>query len=397
MLPHSAVIPAVFLAGDDARATAGVAAFIESLGLRPRDVGALTMAHWLEGMGLITMGLAGHGVGHWNVALGVDEFTGRAVSGRPAELAERYPCGRPSRLSGIRAAGRAGGVGDLQPPACAQLGGMQIRPAELAAIRAGDIDLAFRRWDRPMVKVGTRMRTAVGLVEITSVDRVPVSRLTAGDARRAGAVSLAALRLGLERVHPERPVYRIGLRYAGADPRQALREAVPDAAEIEAIGAWLDRLDRASPSGPWTRATLVLIDELPATRAPELAGRMGRETLSFKQNVRKLKERGLTQSLDIGYRLSPRGAAVLDHEGHPRAAGGTTEPEPGVPLPHLGAAATRALTARGVTRLEQVAALTAAEVQALHGVGPYALSRLRAALDVAGLTFRDETPTSGAG
>ncbi|SNY55466.1 hypothetical protein [Paractinoplanes atraurantiacus] len=271
---------------------------------------------------------------------------------------------------------------------------MQMRPAELAAIRAGDIDLAFRRWERPRVKPGTRMRTAVGLVEITSVDRVPVRTLTAADARRAGAASLTALRQGLDRLHADRPVYRIGLKYAGADPRQALREAVPDAAETETIAAWLDRLDRASPTGPWTRATLLLIDELPATRAPELAERMGRDTPSFKQNVRKLKERGLTESLDIGYRLSPRGAAVLDHEGHPRAGRDRPEPEPGIPLPHLGAAATRALTARGVTRLEQVAELSAAEVQALHGVGPYALRHLRAALDEAGLAFRADPATS---
>jgi hypothetical protein len=277
---------------------------------------------------------------------------------------------------------------------CAELGGMQMRPAELAAIRAGDVDVAFRRWERPRVKVGTRMRTAVGLVEVTSVDRVPVSSLTAADARRAGAASLAALRQGLDRLHPDRPVYRIGLRYAGVDPRQALREAVPDAAELDAIGAWLDRLDRASPAGPWTRATLLLIDELPATRAPDLARRMGRDTPSFKQNVRKLKERGLTESLDIGYRLAPRGAALLDHEGHPRIARDRPAPEPGTPLPHLGAAATRALTARGVVRLEQVATLSAGEVQALHGVGPYALSHLRAALDAAGLTFRDDPGTS---
>jgi hypothetical protein len=273
---------------------------------------------------------------------------------------------------------------------------MQMRPAELAAIRAGDVDVAFRRWEQPRVRVGTRMRTAVGLVEVTSVDRVPVSSLTAADARRAGAASLAGLRQELDSVHPERPVYRIELRYAGADPRQALREAVPEPAEIDAISAWLDRLDRASPTGPWTRATLLLIDELPATRAPDLAQRMGRDTPSFKQNVRKLKERGLTESLDIGYRLSPRGAAVLDHEGHPRPSRGRPVPEPGIPLPHLGAAATRALTARGVVRLEQAAGLSAAEVQALHGVGPFALGRLRAALNAAGLTFRDDPAAQGA-
>jgi hypothetical protein len=269
-----------------------------------------------------------------------------------------------------------------------------MRPEELAAIRAGDVDVAFRRWERPRVKVGTQMRTAVGLVEITSVDRVPTRSLTAADARRAGAASLAALRQGLDRLHAERPVYRIGLRYAGTDPRHTLRESVPGTAEIEAIIAGLDRLDRASPTGPWTRATLLLIDELPATRAPDLAQRVGRDTPSFKQNVRKLKERGLTESLDIGYRLSPRGAAVLDHEGHPRPARDRPAPEPGTPLPHIGAPATRALTARGVLRLEQVATLSEREVLALHGVGPYALRHLRAAMDAAGLAFRDDPDAS---
>jgi predicted dinucleotide-binding enzyme len=67
--------PNVFMAGDDAQAKAAVAAFVESLGLRPLDVGGLTLAHWVDGMGLIPVGLAGNGVGHWNFALGVDEFT----------------------------------------------------------------------------------------------------------------------------------------------------------------------------------------------------------------------------------------------------------------------------------------------------------------------------------
>jgi 8-hydroxy-5-deazaflavin:NADPH oxidoreductase len=68
--------PDVFIAGDDARAKAGVEAFIESLGLRPLDVGGLKMAHWLEGAGLVVMGLARHGVGNWDFALGVTEFPG---------------------------------------------------------------------------------------------------------------------------------------------------------------------------------------------------------------------------------------------------------------------------------------------------------------------------------
>src|SRR3954465_11010185 len=67
--------PNVFIAGDNAQAKASVEAFIESLGLRPLDVGGLNMAHWLEGVGVVTVGLAGNGVGHWDFALGVNEFT----------------------------------------------------------------------------------------------------------------------------------------------------------------------------------------------------------------------------------------------------------------------------------------------------------------------------------
>jgi predicted dinucleotide-binding enzyme len=61
----------VLLAGDDELAKKSVSAFIETLGLRPLDVGSLEMAHWLEGAGLLMMGLAGHGAG-FNIALGVD-------------------------------------------------------------------------------------------------------------------------------------------------------------------------------------------------------------------------------------------------------------------------------------------------------------------------------------
>ena len=64
----------VFIAGDDARAKAGVAEFIESLNLRPLDVGDLNMAHWLEGAGLVMMGLARHGVGNFDFALGATVF-----------------------------------------------------------------------------------------------------------------------------------------------------------------------------------------------------------------------------------------------------------------------------------------------------------------------------------
>jgi predicted dinucleotide-binding enzyme len=66
----------VFMAGDDAQAKAAVAELVRSLGLRPLDVGGLTMAHWLEGTSLVLMGLARHGLDNFDVALGATEFSG---------------------------------------------------------------------------------------------------------------------------------------------------------------------------------------------------------------------------------------------------------------------------------------------------------------------------------
>ena len=187
---------------------------------------------------------------------------------------------------------------------------MLIRAAELEAIRTERVDLAFRRWDRPRVLPGTRMRTAIGLVEVTSVDEVAVEAIADRDARRAGAGTRAELLAGLAR-HPERPVFRIGLRFAGPDPRVALREqdALSDG-ERATLVARLERLDRASRHGPWTRVTLAAIEARPGTRAPDLARALGRETPAFKRDVRKLKELGLTESLPTGYRLSTRGRAL---------------------------------------------------------------------------------------
>ena len=262
-----------------------------------------------------------------------------------------------------------------------------IRPAELTAIKSGEVDLAFRRWDRPRVKVGTRMRTAVGLVEVTSVEQVPLSSLRAEDARRAGSPSLEAIQEAL-RHHTDRPIFRIGLRHAGTDPREELRETLPSADEIEAIRAWLDRLDAGSRHGAWTRPTLEIIDRSPGVRAPALAAELGRETLEWKSDVRKLKEKGLTESLAIGYRLSPRGEAVLDHGRPPR----NRPPRPdGTPLPrNIGAPATGALRVVGVTTLEEVAEWTERELLDLHGVGPIAVTRLAEAMAEIDLGFRED-------
>lgn len=187
---------------------------------------------------------------------------------------------------------------------------MQIPLVTLRGIAAGEVTLAFRRWDRARVRAGTRMRTAVGLVEVTSVERVSLSSITAGQARQAGHATRTRLREFL--TAKEGDIFRIGLRPAGPDPRIELRQQdALSEVEVGAILARLAAMDRASHQEPWTRRFLELIAQRPAVRAPDLAESVGWETLVFKRYVRKLKELGLTESLEVGYRLSPRGEVVL--------------------------------------------------------------------------------------
>lgn len=181
-------------------------------------------------------------------------------------------------------------------------------------IADGTQTVTFRRWKRPQAVAGNTYRTAVGRLVVESVAVVGTDTIDDADARRAGYESAAALLADL-RGEPGLPVYRVQFHLAeGTDPRDDLasRDHL-DPAEVASIRSRLERLDRASASGPWTATTLCLVRENPALRAADLAPRLGMDLLPFKLNVRKLKNLGLTVSLETGYRLSPRGEAYLRH------------------------------------------------------------------------------------
>ncbi|MEA1651288.1 NAD(P)-binding domain-containing protein [Nitrospirillum sp. BR 11164] len=61
-----------FFAADDAKVKERVSTFLESLGLRPLDVGGLHMAQSLEALGLMMISLAKNGAGTWDFAMRVD-------------------------------------------------------------------------------------------------------------------------------------------------------------------------------------------------------------------------------------------------------------------------------------------------------------------------------------
>jgi hypothetical protein len=173
----------------------------------------------------------------------------------------------------------------------------------------GTITLAFRRWSSPHARAGALHRTPAGVLAIDAVAVVGPDEIGDHDARLAGYASREEL---LGSLRGSGDLYRIELHHAGDDPRITLRETEELSDEdVADLRTRLARLDQASPHGPWTLATLRLIAGRPAVVSTELASELGRERLPFKRDVRKLKELGLTESLEVGYRLSPRGRALM--------------------------------------------------------------------------------------
>jgi len=179
-------------------------------------------------------------------------------------------------------------------------------------IADGSVSVMFRRWRRTQAVAGHRYRTGQSMIEVESVSVVEPATISDADARLSGYATAAALIADL-RGEKDLPLYRIAFRRLDEpDPREILgADDVLTADDVAEIDRRLDRLDRASATGPWTAATLTAIANRPGTRAADLAAALGREVLPFKVDVRKLKNLGLTHSLQVGYRLSPRGAAYL--------------------------------------------------------------------------------------
>ncbi len=171
-------------------------------------------------------------------------------------------------------------------------------------IRRGEQTLTFRRWRRPQAKPGGLYKLPPeGAIRVASVEVVEASDITDADARLAGhsdrAETLRALGDG------DYPVYRVAFEYVAPEQVPA-----PTRLPAEEIVQRLRATDRRAKR-PWAAATLSLIAENPERRAADLAFVLGFDAAPFKANVRRLKAYGLTQSLEVGYRLTDLGQEVL--------------------------------------------------------------------------------------
>jgi L-rhamnose mutarotase len=184
--------------------------------------------------------------------------------------------------------------------------------ATLAGLTAGSVTCTYRRWTVVRPRVGSTFTTRAGVVEVTSIEPVTAQALTDDDARAAGFRSLSAL-TSWTSAKGAGDLYRIGIALRGPDPRIALRGAADlGAAELKELDTRLGRMDRAAPE-PWTVDTLTQIERRPGVVSTELAAEVDQPRQFYKVRVRRLKALGLTESLEVGYRLSPRGAAYLRH------------------------------------------------------------------------------------
>jgi hypothetical protein len=191
---------------------------------------------------------------------------------------------------------------------------MLFRREVLEGIAGGRIDRVFRVWAEPRVRAGSTQHTWAGIIVIDSVTAVTPEEITEEDARRSGFADRAALLTALSKSTKDGGYHRVMLHLGGPDPRAELRnDADLSDRELAEIKARLQAIDARSRRGPWTFDVLRLIEERPGLRAQDLADHLGRDKLPFKADVRRLKELGLTESLEIGYRLSPRGKAFMTY------------------------------------------------------------------------------------
>ena len=150
-------------------------------------------------------------------------------------------------------------------------------------------------------------------VEVDTIELVPFAAITTDDARRSGAPNAEGVRVRAAHSGPiddDTLLHRIEFHVVD-DARESPPRPV-DAETIAATLVKLDRMDARAEHGPWTRRVLTLIGDFPGTVSTELAAVVARPRPEFKEDVRKLKRLGLTESLEVGYRLTPLGEAIAD-------------------------------------------------------------------------------------
>ena len=94
---------------------------------------------------------------------------------------------------------------------------MLLKRELLELIKAGKVDLIFRRWNRPTVKAGGTLKTKVGLLAIKSITDMSPDQVTDAEAQRAGFADVAEFRRWLDTMKEGSLFQRIEVAYLGEE------------------------------------------------------------------------------------------------------------------------------------------------------------------------------------
>lgn len=94
---------------------------------------------------------------------------------------------------------------------------MLLKRELLELIKAGKVDLIFRRWNRPTVKAGGTLKTKVGLLAIKSITDMSPDQVTDAEAQRAGFADVAEFRRWLDTMKEGSLFQRIEVGYLGEE------------------------------------------------------------------------------------------------------------------------------------------------------------------------------------
>ncbi len=180
-------------------------------------------------------------------------------------------------------------------------------------IVAGEITVLFYLWKYAHMKPGNSYALGFGYIEVEDVQAMPAALVSDEDVRLAGCRDAsqdwqAPGDHSNTLVQPDTLLHRVQFHYVGRRARAGAATERPDAA---AIAKRLERMDGLAAEGPWTQATLRLIEAAPHAPARLLAAELELPLLQFKAKVRQLKALGLTESFEVGYELTTLGRGLL--------------------------------------------------------------------------------------
>lgn len=188
---------------------------------------------------------------------------------------------------------------------------MLFKDIHLSGIKSGKITLAFRKWQKASVKIGSLLHTSIGLVEIGKMEAISENDITEQEAIKAGFTDKKQLLKSFTH-NSTGTIFKISVCYHSADPRIKLREQTElSEQQFADLTKKLERLDNYSKQGHWTNKVLLTIKDNPNLHAIGIAKLTDFEKEWLKLNIRKLKNLGLTISHNVGYELSPLGKTFV--------------------------------------------------------------------------------------